>query len=83
VSQELLFVLLATRAEFARPRTCRRKLVGPMRRYLLRHDGKELAGAPGLPPQATNLIQHRLAAAADLAEFCRRCGRCEEEKILK
>ena len=81
-SRELLFVLLATRPEFASPKTCRRGLVGPMRRYLVRRDGKELAGA-SVPPHAAALIGERLEAARDLADFCARCGRCAEEKILK
>jgi hypothetical protein len=81
VSQELLLVLLATRPEFASPKTCRRELVGPMRRYLSRHDGKEMAGRP-LPPKAALLIGKRLEAAAELADFCARCGRCAEEKVL-
>lgn len=80
-ARELLFVLLATRPEFASAKTCRRGLVGPMRRYLAGRDGKELAGAP-LPPQAARLIGERLEAARDLADFCARCGRCREEKIL-
>lgn len=86
MSRELLFVLFATRPEFASPRTCRKQLIGPMRRYLRRHDGKELVRElPGaaLPPQAALLVGKRLEAAADLAEFCARCGRCSEEKILK
>ena len=85
MSRELLFVLLATRPEFASPKTCRKQLIGPMRRYLVRHDGKELAGAqiPSGPPHAAALIGGRLEAAADLADFCARCGRCAEEKILK
>jgi hypothetical protein len=81
MSRELLFVLLATRAEFVDPKRCRKTLVGPMRRYLVRHDGKELAHRTDLPP--ASLIAHRLEAASDLAEFCGRCGRCAEEKILK
>jgi hypothetical protein len=81
-SQELLLVLLATRPEFASARTCRKQLIGPMRRYLVRHDGKELAGRP-LPPHAAALVTGRLEAAADLADFCARCGRCAEDKILK
>ena len=87
MTRELVFVLLATRPEFASPKTCRKQLVGPMRRYLVRHDGKELAGVSGLPPHAAalvaSLIGHRLEAAADLQEFCARCGRCGEEKILR
>lgn len=80
-SRELLFVLLATRPEFASPKSCRRRLVGPMRRYLVRRDGKELAGVP-VPSHAAALIGERLEAARDLADFCARCGRCAEEKIL-
>ena len=79
---ELLFVLLATRPEFKSAKTCRKKLVGPMRRYLVRHDGKEMESHPALPPHARALIGQRLAAAGELAEFCARCGRCDEEKIL-
>ena len=78
---ELLFALIATRPEFEDPKSCRKTLVGPMRRFLVRHDGKELAGAT-LPPHAARLIQHRIAAGAALADFCARCGRCREEKIL-
>ena len=80
--RELLFVLLATRPEFQSAKACRKKLVGPMRRYLLRHDGKEMEAHPALPPHAKELIGARLAAAGELAEFCARCGRCDEEKIL-
>jgi len=80
-ARELLFVLLATRAEFADAKACRKSLVGPMRRYLCRHDGKELSRP--LPPHAALLIGGRLEAARDLADFCARCGRCREEKILK
>ena len=83
MSRELVFVLLATRPEFASPKTCRKQLVGPMRRYLVRHDGKELAASPALPSHAAALIAQRLESAADLAEFCARCGRCTEEKILR
>ena len=86
MSRELLFVLLATRAEFASPKTCRKQLVGPMRRYLSRHDGKEMRRPQppsAIPPQAAALIGARLEAAADLADFCARCGRCAEEKVLK
>ena len=53
-----------------------------MRRFLVRHDGKELAAMPALPPHAARLIEQRIAAAAELAEFCARCGRCDEAKIL-
>ena len=83
MSRELLFVLLATRPEFANAKSCRKQLIGAMRRYLVRHDGKKLAGGPELPPRAAALIAHRLEAAADLQEFCARCGRCVEEKILR
>jgi hypothetical protein len=81
-SRELLFVLLATRPEFASPKSCRRGLVGPMRRYLSGHDGKEMGAAP-MPPKAIALVGARLEATAELADFCARCGRCAEEKILK
>lgn len=82
MTHELLLVLLATRAEFASPKACRKQLVGPMRRYLNRHDGKEMEAAHPMPPKALVLIGARLEAAAELADFCARCGRCREEKIL-
>ena len=81
--RELLFVLIATRPEFESPKRCRKALVGPMRRFLARHDGKELSGRPGLPAHAAALIGERLAAAEALAEFCARCGRCSDGKILE
>ena len=68
--------------KLAQAKSCRKKLVGPMRRFLVRHDGKELAAMPALPPHAARLIEQRIAAAAELAEFCARCGRCDEAKIL-
>lgn len=79
---ELLFVLIATRPEFETAESCRGKLVGPMRRYLARHDGKEIAARPGLPAHAARLIERRLEAGEALADFCRRCGRCEAGTIL-
>jgi hypothetical protein len=79
---ELLFVFIATRPEFATAASCNRKLVGPMRRYLVRRDGKELAAHPALPAHAARLIEKRLEAAEALADFCHRCGRCEAENIL-
>jgi hypothetical protein len=85
MTHELLLVLLATRAEFASPKTCRKQLVGPMRRYLSHHDGKEMEAVPmpaPMPPKALALIGARREAAAELADFCARCGRCREEKIL-
>lgn len=56
-----------------------------MRRYLARHDGKELGAqiaSRAMPPKASALIAGRLEAARDLADFCARCGRCAEEKVL-
>jgi hypothetical protein len=76
---ELLLVFIATRPEFETAKSCSRKLVGPMRRYLMRHDGKELAAHPALPAHAARLIERRLEAGEALADFCRRCGRCEAE----
>jgi hypothetical protein len=56
-------------------------------RRLAENDGKELSSIPGalpaLPPHAAALIGMRLEAAGALADFCARCGRCDEEKILK
>jgi hypothetical protein len=80
---ELVFALIATRPEFAHAKSCRKSLVGPMRRFLVRHDGKELAAMSGLPPHAARLIEQRIAAGAVLADFCARCGRCDEARILK
>ena len=80
--EELLFALIATRPEFANPKSCRKTLVGPMRRFLVKHDGKELA-AERLPPHAARLIDQRIAAGTALADFCARCGRCDEARILK
>jgi hypothetical protein len=81
--RELLFVLIATRPEFESPKRCRQALVGPMRRFLMRHDGKELPAHPALPAHAAALIGERLAAGEALAEFCARCGRCPDAKILE
>ena len=36
-----------------------------------------------MPPKAIALVGARLEAAAELADFCARCGRCAEEKILR
>jgi hypothetical protein len=81
--RELLFVLIATRPEFKSAGKCRKRLVGPMRRFLARHDGKELPAHPALPAHARALIGERLAAAEALAGFCARCGRCPDNKILE
>jgi hypothetical protein len=81
--RELLFVLIATRPEFESAKKCRKSLVGPMRRFLNRHDGKELSADAGLPAHARALIGERLAAGEALAGFCTRCGRCPDDKILK
>ena len=81
--RELFFALLATRREFADAGKCRKQLVGPMRRYLAAHGDAKLLDWPGLPPHAAALVAERLDAAADLAEFCERCGRCETAKILR
>jgi len=78
--RELLFAFLATRPQFARAKSCRRELVGPMRQYLWRH-GAAHEGSPDpmwrdAPPQALALVAARAEASAALAEFCARCGRC-------
>lgn len=54
-----------------------------MRRFLVRHDGKDVSAHPALPAQARALIGQRLAAAEALADFCARCGRCPEDRILE
>lgn len=77
---ELVFAFLATRPDFAHARTCRRKLVGAMRRYLRKYSGEGLEGP--LPPHATALIADRATASRMLAEICRRCGRCDDTKIF-
>ena len=79
---ELIFAFLATRAEHAKAHTCRKKLVGPMRRYLKRYDGAAVQTHPALPPHAAALIADRTLAARDLAQFCHRCGRCDDAKIF-
>ena len=75
--RELFFAYLATRPEYARPKSCRTKLVGPMRSYLWRHGAAQTGLWPGAPPHALALIADRATASALLADFCARCGRCE------
>ena len=82
--RELFFAYLATRAEYAKPKSCRTKLVGPMRAFLWRHGGaqeKMLADMwPDVPPHARALIADRKGASDMLADFCARCGRCAWSK---
>ena len=82
--RELLFAYLATRPEFAKPRSCRAKLVGPMREFLWRHGGAQNRVVtqfwPDAPPRALALIAERADASAMLADFCARCGRCALSK---
>jgi hypothetical protein len=75
--RELIFAYLATRAEYAKPKSCRNRLVGPMRAYLWRHGGALDGQWPGAPPHALALIAERADAGAMLADFCARCGRCD------
>lgn len=79
--RELLFAYLATRPEFARPRSCRAKLVGPMRSYLWQRGGAQTEVVtqfwPDAPPRALALIAERTVASTMLADFCARCGRCD------
>jgi hypothetical protein len=77
---ELVFAFLATQPDFAHARTCRRKLVGAMRRYLRKHGGEGLKGP--LPPHVAALIEDRATASRTLADICRRCGRCDDAKIF-
>jgi len=78
--RELLFAFLATRPEYARPKTCRKALVGPMRSYLWRHGAAQSGLWPeiwaGAPPHALALLADRIEASEMLADFCARCGRC-------
>jgi hypothetical protein len=82
--RELLFAYLTTRPEFARPKSCRTKLVGPMRQFLWRHGGAQNRVVtqfwPDAPPRALALIAERTDASAMLADFCIRCGRCPLSK---
>jgi hypothetical protein len=75
--RELIFAYLATRPEFAKPKSCRRKLVGPMRSYLWRHGGAQDGQWPDAPAHALTLIAERAGASEMLADFCARCGRCD------
>jgi hypothetical protein len=75
--RELIFAYLATRPEYAKPKSCRRKLVGPMRSYLWRHGGAQDGQWPDAPPHALSLIADRTGASEMLADFCARCGRCD------
>ena len=75
--RELIFAYLATRPEYAKPKSCRRKLVGPMRSYLWRHGGAQTDMWPDAPPHALSLIADRTGASEMLADFCARCGRCD------
>jgi len=84
--REMFFAYLATRPEYAKPKSCRRKLVGPMRAYLWRHGGSQTDMWPefwtGAPPHALALIAERAEASVMLADFCARCGRCDWSKEL-
>ena len=84
--RELIFAYFASRPEFEDPGRCRTTLIGPMRRYLARHDGQGFSDWEGLPDAAAArarlLIAERAEAAESLADFCRRCGRCPENRIL-
>ena len=79
--RELLFAYLATRPEFARPKSRRTKLVGPMRAYLWQRGGAQTEVVtqfwPDAPPRALALIAERTVASTMLADFCARCGRCD------
>jgi len=75
--RELFFAYLATRPEYAKPKSCRRKLVGPMRAYLWRHGGAQDGQWPDAPPHALALIADRAEVSVMLADFCARCRRCD------
>jgi hypothetical protein len=85
--RELVFAYFASRPEFGNAARCRKSLIGPMRRYLARHDGAGFSDWDGLPTDAAMkamaLIAERKDAAETLADFCRRCGRCPENRILR
>ena len=78
--RELLFAFLATRPQFARAKSCRRELVGPMRQYLWRHGAAHENSPDAMwadaPPRALALLADRIEASEMLADFCARCGRC-------
>lgn len=85
--RELFFAYLSTRRAFRDADRCRKTLVGAMRRYLAAHDGRGFTDWESLPPEAATraalLIADRAEAALQLADFCRRCGRCPESRILR
>jgi hypothetical protein len=85
--RELIFAYFASRPEFEDAARCRKSLIGPMRRYLARHDGRGFSAWGELPPgaaeRAASLLAGRAEAAESLAEFCHRCGRCPETRILR
>jgi hypothetical protein len=85
--RELVFAYFASRPEFSDAGQCRDQLIGPMRRYLARHGGEGFSNWDGLPADAAMkamaLIGERKEAAQSLADFCRRCGRCPESRILR
>jgi hypothetical protein len=82
--RELFFAYLATRPEFAKAKSCRKSLVGPMRTFLWRHGAAQTDMWPdfwsGAPPHALALIAERAEASDMLADFCARCGRCAWSK---
>ena len=84
--RELVFAYFASRPEFGDAAHCRQSLIGPMRRYLARHGGEDFADWDEIPQEAATraalLIAERREAAETLADFCRRCGRCPENRIL-
>jgi hypothetical protein len=75
---EMFALWLVSRREYAKPKSCRKRLVGPMRRWLARHTAAGIIeDFPDLPPKAAQLIKARATADAELSEFCTRCGRCK------
>ena len=74
--RELLFAYLTTRPEFGHAKSCRTKLVGPMREFLWRHGGAQNDVVtqfwPDAPPRALDLIAERTDASVMLADFCAR-----------
>jgi hypothetical protein len=84
--RELVFAYFASRPEFEDAASCRKSLIGPMRRYLARHDGRGFSAWEALSAEAAAkaqmLIAERGEAAELLADFCRRCGRSPEDRIF-
>lgn len=74
--KEMFFVFLATRQEHDDPKTCRKSLLGPMRRQLKDITGTDAVAIMTAAPGLIGRVLARGEAREDLATFCLRCGRC-------